>query len=564
MGKWLDAGDDQRLLHLAWSSAGMTADEASILDGLPRSLADLAGASKDAALRGALQQADVAVSAVLEAWPDALAIGKAAAHALTTLRTTLALTPDAFRHRLTHKATQLARVMFEASGLVVHAAASPAMATPGARIGINVYVHTRDAHLDDTPRLFLSLPEHWFAAPAHLTASGSFLVDIPADAPVSDGYQVRFMPGGGNGQTHLIAAFSIDGVEAAHAIDLEEPLLIAPAVDVVAEPSTAIVNTRRLQSPLRFRVSARPIASGVDSVTIEPETEAGWQFHPPKVELGPAVGDSVADVAVSGDFSPGLYTIRLRVDGQPGLTVRQMGYRHTGPVARSIPATLRIRVLDAAIPTGIRIGYAGGGNDRVDFWLRQLGIDVVPLDAATIVSGDLSQFDTIVVGVFAFGRRPELVSAAARVHAFVREGGNLVTLYHRPWDAWDPHRVPPSYLRIGQPSLRWRVTDETAAVTPLEPQHPLLTRPNVIDAEDWGGWHKERGLYFSAEWDDVYEPLLSMGDPGELPLEGALLSADIGKGRHTHTSLTLHHQMEHLVPGAFRLMANLVTPRETK
>jgi hypothetical protein len=55
-----------------------------------------------------------------------------------------------------------------------------------------------------------------------------------------------------------------------------------------------------------------------------------------------------------------------------------------------------------------------------------------------------------------------------------------------------------------------------------------------------------------------------MGDPGELPLEGALLSADIGKGRHTHTSLTLHHQMEHLVPGAFRLMANLVTPRETK
>ncbi len=53
-----------------------------------------------------------------------------------------------------------------------------------------------------------------------------------------------------------------------------------------------------------------------------------------------------------------------------------------------------------------------------------------------------------------------------------------------------------------------------------------------------------------------------MADPGEAPLQGALLSGDIGKGRHVHTSLILHHQMEMLVPGAFRLMANLVTPRE--
>ena len=35
----------------------------------------------------------------------------------------------------------------------------------------------------------------------------------------------------------------------------------------------------------------------------------------------------------------------------------------------------------------------------------------------------------------------------------------------------------------------------------------------------------------------------------------------VGQGRHVHTSLILHHQMEHLVPGAFRLMANLVDRR---
>ena len=51
-----------------------------------------------------------------------------------------------------------------------------------------------------------------------------------------------------------------------------------------------------------------------------------------------------------------------------------------------------------------------------------------------------------------------------------------------------------------------------------------------------------------------------MADPGEDPLTGSLLTAPVGKGRHTHTSLILYYQMDFLVPGAFRLMANLVTP----
>jgi hypothetical protein len=136
-----------------------------------------------------------------------------------------------------------------------------------------------------------------------------------------------------------------------------------------------------------------------------------------------------------------------------------------------------------------------------------------------------------------------------------------VTLYHRPWDGWDPDTIPPRRLEIGQPSLRWRVTDENAEVAHLVPAHPLLNAPNRIGPEDWEGWVKERGLYFARSWDAAYVPLLRMGDPGESH-DGALLSADIGAGRHVHTSLVLHTQMENLVPGAFRLMANLVAPRE--
>ncbi len=92
----------------------------------------------------------------------------------------------------------------------------------------------------------------------------------------------------------------------------------------------------------------------------------------------------------------------------------------------------------------------------------------------------------------------------------------------------------------------------------LLPDHPLLAGPNRITADDFAGWDKERGLYFAAEWDPAYVPLLSMHDRHETSLTGALISAPIGRGRHTHTSLVLHHQLDNLIPGPFRLLANLV------
>jgi hypothetical protein len=219
-----------------------------------------------------------------------------------------------------------------------------------------------------------------------------------------------------------------------------------------------------------------------------------------------------------------------------------------------------VLAVEARLPDGARVGYVGGGNDRVGAWLARLGLDVVELESERLARGDLSGLTTIVVGIFAFGTRPDLRTAAGRLRSWVEGGGHLVTLYHRPSDGWDPETVPPRRLKIGLPSLRWRVTDPNAPVRVLRPDHPLLRGPNAIGPEDWSGWDKERGLYFLSEWDDAYVPLLAMSDPGEKPLLGSLVSGVIGRGRHTHTSLVLHHQLDSLVPGAFRILANLVQP----
>jgi hypothetical protein len=131
-------------------------------------------------------------------------------------------------------------------------------------------------------------------------------------------------------------------------------------------------------------------------------------------------------------------------------------------------------------------------------------------------------------------------------------------MYHRPRDGWDDGPTPPRRIEIGSPSLRWRVTDPAAPVRVLVASHPLLNMPNVIRPADWQGWVRERGLYFARTWDPDYVPLLELADPGEAPLQGALLAAPVGKGRHVHVALALHHQFAALVPGAFRLLANLV------
>jgi hypothetical protein len=104
-----------------------------------------------------------------------------------------------------------------------------------------------------------------------------------------------------------------------------------------------------------------------------------------------------------------------------------------------------------------------------------------------------------------------------------------------------------------------RVTDENAAVTLLEQSHPLLTFPNRITAADFEGWVQERGLYYLNEWDERYSPLLSMADPGEAAQRGSLVAARVGQGWYVYTGLALFRQLPEGVPGAYRLLVNLVS-----
>ena len=83
---------------------------------------------------------------------------------------------------------------------------------------------------------------------------------------------------------------------------------------------------------------------------------------------------------------------------------------------------------------------------------------------------------------------------------------------------------------------------------PAKPEEHLLFSEVSVE------FLKGDGAYLIAPMDE----LAGLDEQAEKPLEGSLLSAEIGEGRHTHTALVLHHQLDKLTPGAFRLIANLL------
>lgn len=532
MGRWSPFGVSNSFpLHLARTH--VDGPDVSLASGLPATLSDLAVSVGASALHSVLDEAQEACDSARSVFPDFESVAQYARAALRCVREAARSCQAAsgleVLHRLNIKDRQLCEVIRLAVGATVRAELDNDVLYPGMSVKVTLETDGEGASSD------LDLPEGW--------AFDGNRLSLPETAEPSDPYPSQYIPGQPDGP-QVVLKLEKDGLVSTtrHAFEIDPVVL--PSYSVTASPAQALIN---------LRTDRRSIAVDLTDIVprqAQPDLDVpdGWSVD--------ATGSGFLVVAPDR-IAPGRHDVPVVLNGRPAATVRHYDYPHIAHRMRTYPARVQLNVMDAALPD-VRIGYVGGGNDRVDHWLTAIGLDVVLLEEDCLTSEDLSALDTIVVGIFAMRTRPDLLAAMPLVHDWVADGGNLVTLYHRPWDAWDPDRVPPRRMEIGKPSLRWRVTDEGAHVEHLIPGHPLLNVPNTIGDADWANWHKERGLYFAKSWDNAYTPLLSMADPDEVPLEGALLTAEIGKGRHTHTSLILHHQMEKVVPGAFRLMANLV------
>ena len=213
------------------------------------------------------------------------------------------------------------------------------------------------------------------------------------------------------------------------------------------------------------------------------------------------------------------------------------------------------KLIQLSIKTGQeKIAYIMGAGDEVPKSLRQMGYAVTLLKPEEITVENLKFFNVVITGIRAYNTVQALAFKQTILFDFVKEGHNMIVQYNTMDDFVTPNFAPYP-LKISKD----RVTDENAAVTFLEPNHPILNQPNTITPKDFEGWKQEQGLYYPNEWDKAFTPVLASNDKGETPKKGALLVAKLGKGNYIYTGLSFFRELPEGVSGAYRLMANLIS-----
>ena len=292
--------------------------------------------------------------------------------------------------------------------------------------------------------------------------------------------------------------------------------------------------------------------------TLAIEAPANWIVSPSQRAFNlAAVDDRQAEtftVTAPAEETTGKLVAAATIGGERYANDRvEIAYRHIPFQLLQPQASLKAVSLDLQT-RGHAIGYLPGAGDSVADDLKEMGYAVTLLTDADLTPEKLRTLDAVVIGVRAFNVRTNLTSHLPALFDWVKSGGTVVAQYNRP-DGLKAGPLAPYDLKLsGQ-----RVTDETAAMTLLAPDHPGLNTPNKITAADFAGWVQERGIYFPTQWDDHFTPILACHDPGEEPLKGSLLVAQYGSGYYVYTGLVFFRQLPAGVPGAYRLFANLVS-----
>lgn len=328
-------------------------------------------------------------------------------------------------------------------------------------------------------------------------------------------------------------------------VGLDSPFLLVPTGDTPDAQQLVVRAGSFSQVPIRGSLRLR--------------LPPGWTSEPAEVGFQlDAYGAQTAAVftvtAPAGRAEGSLDIVaEALVDGQTfSQDVQTVAYPHIQTHRLYWPAVATATVLPLQVAP-VSVGYVMGSGDQVPDAIRRLGVDVALVDDEMLATGDLDAFDTIIVGVRASEARPGFVASSGRLLDYVQRGGTLVMQYQQTIGGSNLTPYPV------QQQGNLRVTDETAQVRVLVPNHPLFTFPNRITEADFDGWVQERNLYTLTGFDDRFTPLLESGDPGEDPSQGGQVYAEYGEGRFVYTAYAWFRQLRAGVPGAYRQFANLIS-----
>jgi len=202
---------------------------------------------------------------------------------------------------------------------------------------------------------------------------------------------------------------------------------------------------------------------------------------------------------------------------------------------------------------GSNIGYIMGAGDDIPENLRQMGYTVTLITPEKINREYLKQFDAILTGIRAYNTVDALKFKQTELFAYVKNGGTLIVQYNTDINLVTKELAPYELLLSKD-----RITEENAKVRFLAAKNAVLNTPNKITEKDFECWVQERGLYFPKKWSKEFTPIITANDTNEKPLNSGILTAKYGKGHYIYTALSFFREIPEGVPGAYRLLANLI------
>lgn len=475
-------------------------------------------------------------------------------------------------------------------------AAVPGPIVPGQRVTVDVSLTNRGSVEISEIGMGLHAAPDWNATGVKVSDSGlglnntmrkSLTLTVPANAPATRPYFERstiaetryavrdvsqFGRPAAEPAVSALAGYDVAGVpvEIRATVRRREPhlpygdewreLMVVPAIAVNVSPRMAVV----------------PLAAPGRTVEVRVELVGNTEISGGQLTLRLPAGWTSTPAAASFSFSragersthcfrvsmPSLDTKDYRVEAIATVGDRQYGegydvIEHRDLETRYLfhPAAIQVRGIDVRIAPGLKVGYVMGIGDEVPAGIAQLGAAVTMLGEQDLATGNLGLYDAIMTGTRAYAVREDLKTYNRRLLDYVKEGGNLIVLYNT--QEFVPNQYAPFPGQL--PPRAEEVSEEDSPVEILAASHKAFNTPNRITKADFDGWVEQRGSKFFTEWDAAYTPMISTYDKDQAPQRGGWLTADYGKGHYTYFAYAFHRQLPYGVPGAYRLLANLLS-----
>lgn len=305
---------------------------------------------------------------------------------------------------------------------------------------------------------------------------------------------------------------------------------------------------------------ALTLTANQDSVagTLQLSTNNGWTVTPTEIPFSFIQGGesfaAACTVTPSDNATSAILTPEIHIDDKVfHHQLLTLDYEHIPYMDIVRDASVKLQSVDIKI-INRPIAYIQGAGDEVPQGLRQIGYNVDIIEADNINTATLQKYQVVMLGVRAFNTIESLAYKNKILYDWVKSGGTLIVQYNVS-RGLVTSEVAPFPITLS----RERTTEESAPVIMLDPDHAAMRTPNKLDAADFDSWVQERGLYFPNQWDPQLTPLLEMNDSNEAPLKGALLVGQYGEGYYVYTGISFFRQIPAGVPGAYRLLSNLIS-----